>query len=244
MNFKKQLVLVMLVSLISCSMVASLPVIAFASDSFAQKTGDEYIWEVTTYVEGASVVGPLKGLGNQLKAVIVKANTTYIGPGHWWDCLWVAFYTNTLANPEWTLLSPTRLFFRYNNSLGYFQDFDPLFIPRNETAVFQFYNKSYGPPHINWTSGPHGYDGTLEIYEGNGTGSPDESRTRYQFNSAGVAINLELYNGTGSGWDFMFRMELQENPIPGFLFNAVIASFSSLVAIYAVARQIRRKIPL
>lgn len=241
MNFKKQLVLVILVSLISCSMVANPPVTAFASDSFAQNTGDEYIWEVTTYVEGASVGVALQGVGNQLKAVIVEANTTYIGPCHWWDCLWIAFYTNTPSNPEWIVFYSTALVFRYNNSLGFVPQFEPLFIPRNETAVFQAYNHS---THIDWTSGPLGYDGTLEIYEGNGTGYPDESRTKYQFNSAGVATYLELYNGTGSGWDFMFRMELQENPISGFLLSAVIATFSCLIAIYAVTRQMRRKTPL
>ncbi len=245
MNFKKQLALVMLVGLVSCSMMASISVMGFASDSFAQKTGDEYIWEVTTYVEGAAVDESLKGVGIQWKAVIVEANTTYIGPCHWWDCLWIAFYNNSPSNPEWTLRFPTDLRFNYNNSLGYNLGLEPVFIPRNETAVVQAFNDDYSSSTVVWTSGPHGYDGIFNLYDGNGTGDPGESREKYEFNSAGVAIYIEFYNGTGSGWDLTFQMDLQEkSPISGFLLNAIFVTLSFFIAIYAVDRLMKRERPL
>lgn len=233
MKFNTKFYLLVLVGLISVSLVSSMPVIAFASDSFAQKTGEEYIWEVTTYVQGASVHESLEKVGNQLKIVIVETNTTYIGPCHYWDCLWIEFYNSTPSNTVWTLLFALDFWFYYNNSLGFEMKVEPFFIPRNETAV----NASlaaYGYAHNEWTSGPHGYDGSYIGYDGNATGDLGAEKMAFDFISPGIMKYLEMYNGTGSGWDLVFRMEYQGGGIPGFLMNAVILALSFSVAIYAL----------
>jgi len=212
---------------------------AFASDSFSQKVGDQYIWELKVAPPGSDL--NIWKVGDQLKIVISAANKTMIGPVLW-DILWGTMYNNSAANRTWQLLQPTDIICYYNNTKGWYLGdmyaYMFMFIPHNQTTVNStlFWEFAYilglmGDFHYTWTSGPHGYDGTMTAWNGSATGDLGQPKYEIQFNVNGVLQYSKSYNGTGSGWTLIADWELLSGSgIPGFIAIPLLLVLSIFVA--------------
>ncbi len=205
---------------------------AFSGDSFDQRAGDEYIWEVT-FAKGYTLQAfHLQNVGDQLSIVINIVNTTLLN-SILYDTLYGTLSNNTRDNRTWTPFSQKILLAAYNSSYGYKTDITPFIIPHNETAVNQtLSNTTY--EHYSWTSGPHGYDGMVIQYNGSASGDIGKEKIEMSFHSAGILNSLRIYNGTGGNWDLIFELKLLVVPplIPSFQLFLIIPILGILVIIY------------
>jgi hypothetical protein len=62
--------------------------------------------------------------------------------------------------------------------------------------------------HYQWTSGPHGYDGMAVIWNGSATGDLNELKYILRYNVEGLLEYVQIFNGTGSGWDLTGEWQL------------------------------------
>jgi len=239
MNLKTKIFIFMVLSLFSVSLVTLPAATAFTSDSFSQKVGDEYIWELKVSQPG-SLLSSYK-MGDQLKAIIIAANKTILTTdgANLWDTLWGRVYNNSITNRTWQLLMHTKALSIYNSTLGWASMTPELFIPHNQTAVNKtLYGKFYvllvskGDFHYTWTSGPNGYDGTMTAWNGSATGDKDQPKFELQFNANGLLQSWKEYRGTGSGWTLVSDQELLGGGmIPGFLAFPLLLILSIFVAL-------------
>ncbi len=197
--------------------------IAFSSDSFFQKVGDGFIWEVKN--ADVVVVGPeVANLGDRLKVEITVAESSCPDCcGHFGDVLYGNMYNNSLADRIWTLFETDNFFAVYNKSTGYFGSSGQFFIPHNETVVnstmYITFTSDWHYQTYEWIGGSHGYDGLAYGFNGSVTGDVNESKKEYGYNVDGVLQYYKEYNGTGSDWDLIYHIELIDSysawdPIP------------------------------
>jgi len=243
MNLKTKIFVLVALSLFSVSLVTLPAATAFASDSFSQKVNDEYIWELKALPPGESVLF-LQKVGDQLKIIITAANKTKSGPVLY-DTLWGSWYNNSATNRTWQLWLTTTIITFYNSTYGWLLLFAwPLFIPHNVTAVNSTLYDGLGMGNnYTWTSGPHGYDGTVTAWTGPATGKLGMPKYQFQFNANGVMQYWKIYNGTGSGWTLIFDLELLGGGIPGFLASPLLLILSIFVA-FQLLRTKKKPVPL
>jgi len=179
--------------------------------SFLVEEGQEFIYNVEHAIVGHSHLGGFLfengTLGGQFKVLITKINQTNdAGPNT--DAIWTKlYYRNSFSDP-WTLIEGEIKQFYYNlaqygpNSPWYY------FVPTDATALNMFWPSS--PFH--WSYGPNGYDGEMKEYSpiSNLTaGDLNDRRQDFAWNADGVMEIFEIRNGTGTGWELVYRVVLQ-----------------------------------
>ncbi|MHA1651190.1 MAG: hypothetical protein ACTSYB_13435 [Candidatus Helarchaeota archaeon] len=174
-------------------------------------------------------------VGDQIKVEVTLTNQSVFG-SILYDTIWGYMYNNSISNQTWELMEPGfQLLGAYNSTYG--SPMGYLLFPHNETSVnssiYMTYNVLFNFQNYQWISGPNGYDGTATSWNGSATGDPNKAKMVLKVNSDGVLEYQEIYNGTGPGWDLVYKMELQPitSPISGFVILPTLCVFSILVAI-------------
>ncbi len=241
MELKTKVLVVLLLSIFSLSMLTTVPVAAFAADSYAQKAGDAPTWEVKVFEMSAS--GPMTTVGDRQRVTVKVANQTElfeptIPADMWFDTLYVDLEMNSEENRTWELIQEDVLIGGYNNSIGLYigvMFFIGLIAPRNQTTINTTLYKIYSAQmymgicftHFLFTPGPNGYDGSFEMWNGSASGDLGEPKAVVKYNKAGLAEYNKQYNGTGSGWNLTMHMELlAEGGIPGFQIAPIVLMIS------------------
>ena len=232
---QKKFFLFLVIGLLTLTYFSLIPVNSFASHSFAQQTGDEYVWTVQTSDATFTFMSDtFRHQGDQLKITIDMANQTIVNTVLS-DTVYGSIFNRTPASEAWTLFEPTYRIAYYNQIVGYGFPNVPFFIPRNETAVnasmelFLHYIQGY--EHYKWLSGSQGYDGIAIGYDGSINGDFGEKKEEWTYNKDGVLQTLKAYKGTGPGWFLYYHLELETN-IPGFLSAPLVLILAVFVVIY------------
>ena len=188
-----------------------IPSKAFDDDSFSQNSGDEFVFRMIEADATRNFQWSPFQTGDALKILITNRNHTEI-EGIQYDSLWSILYKKTTNSSEWLPFSTEIIIGTYNNTyIGRNDSF--YFIPHNELAAnltLNAYMKNIKFEHINWTSGPHGYDGTLIAYNGSKNGDLNKTRIELTYLEAGVLYNWRFFIGNGSYWQQTEYFCLQE----------------------------------
>ena len=213
--------IVLIIYLINLSL--SSPVFAFTGDSFSQKVGDGFIWEVKI-ADAVVVSQEIASVGDRLKIEITVAESNREDCcGHIGDVLYGNMYNNSLTDRTWTAFQIDYFLAVYNRSTGYYGNSGQFYIPHNETVVnstmYDTFTSEWSYQTYNWTSGSHEYNGLAYGFNGSVTGDINESKKELAYNVDGVLQYYKIYNGTGSDWDLIYHIELIDSystwdPIP------------------------------
>jgi hypothetical protein len=241
MNFDKRYVLLVGVLFLSVNFLTAIPSMAFSSDSFSQKPGDIATWQVILREPGFNFAN--LEVNDTLRIIIIEA-TAALHDGLLYDTLQLVVCNGSTAIPTWTVMYDTLT--EYNGTHYILPGFGyaviPFVIPHNQTAVVEAL-KEGATFNYTWTPGPNGYDGVFAEWEGSILGDLDAVRADFKFSSEGFLEYLEIYNGTGPGWDLGFKMILIDAgsyEIPGFAVNLAILAVGFALATYIFV--LRRKI--
>ncbi len=238
METKTKVCFFLVLSLFSLSLFSTTPTIAFASDSFSQKTGNWFVWEVKQLKDFGDFLWENPQLGDYFRLVITSATTTTIGP-YVIDLLIGVIYNNSAANRTWTNSTGEGLYGMYSRYLGWDTNPDLMaIVPHNVTAIEALFTQVNSAGHYiaTWTPGPHGYDGIATLQEGY-EAEPNSTKMEYHYNTQGVAQIIKRYNATGIIWDQVLLAELIESNVggvPGFLVTSAIFTLGLCVALYAL----------
>lgn len=188
--------------------VIMLPVnIALNPLSFTQKVGDILLYDV---IKGDDTgIGFGWGLnngttGDQFKFEITSINLT-MDTIEDIDNVWGVIYKYDVETNIWYIDYVESSHCTYGLLGGYLFDSWPFVLPHNATAVSLFFSISNG-----WNEWTGGYYGIAKQWDGSGNGDLGESMMVYEFNSNGEMSTFELWNGTGSGWDLLYKIALHE----------------------------------
>ena len=234
MKHRNKFFLLGLLGLVTLSLTTAIPVAAFSSDSFSQGVGDILQWEVTYKAADYSLENMgqdyFEQQGDRCKVEITKANQT---PENGYDTLYGNVYGNTATNRTWKLYEVSSQLVLYNSTHGMEMTlFSMYIIPHNETTLLYTYNETPLPDiHSLWIPGPNGYDGILTVWWGSGMGQLGFELFEVDYNAAGLAQTLNIYNGTGLGWQLGATIELLGGAIPGFSLLFVVFSLASFMGL-------------
>jgi len=209
----------------------------YSSDSFAQKTGDEYIWKVTNANASQGYYCIVSDLGDQYRIQITTANQTTKG-SILYDSLYGLHAIKLFNDLVWTPINTKEeLLIGYNGLQNVTHTLiggGMYIVPRNETVIsHMFYaGMQYDYEHFQWDSGPHGYDGKAIGYDGSPFGDLGKAKTVIKYDVNGTIEYMRDYNGTGSSWKLVWSLDIQWAPpsegpngdsIPAFLFFSILA---------------------
>jgi len=236
MNLKIKIFLYLMLILCSLSLISIFNNFAYSPDSFSQKVGDEFIWQV--YEEKPGVVVGMPDIGGQLKLRISIINRTVLS-SKLYDTVYGLIYMNSKEDQTWVLITPTNwLEGAYNSTYGippnvYYAG--GWVIPHNESAVRQssltFWSIFFST--VKWNSGSNGYDGTLSAWKCLATGGTEKLEIKY--NENGVVQYIKKYSDTGNGWELTFDLELLGiSSINVFLMIPIICTLAIIIAIVAI----------
>ncbi len=240
MRLKAQIFLFVTLSLFCLSLYTTTPTVAFVPDSYQNKVGEEYIWDVKVSGTGYFLYGNVNAT-DQLKMVITTINQTLIY-SYYWDCVWARFYRKTATDSDWVPWTTTeKLVGAYHESIGILPVNLILFVvPHNETAIIGFLHllSTVVSGSYDWMSGDFGYDGYGSYWSSDIT-NPGAMKVEMHFSENSTINILKVYNSTGSKWILLFHMEIYIPPIPAFSILSV--SFILLVCLVVYVLQLKRK---
>jgi len=214
--------------------VAATPSAGLASDSFSQEAGDCYIWE---YMLNLNMTAYIQ-TGSREKIDVTVVNSTPSGPVSL-DAVYGTISTYTPLSGVWSPSSPEMPMMMYFSYMGFVFALGmyPNIMPHNQVAINKTLAENssfyfgFGTTFV-WnktTSGPNGYDGTYELWNGSadGTGALYEKKVSLKYNAEGVCEFLRWYNGTGTDWELTDEMVLQ-TPLKPVLQVPVVANATSI----------------
>lgn len=252
---KKSLIVIGTIGiLLVCQWAISIvPVIASPIEGFSQKVGDSCTWEITIFKPHPLNFETVNG--SRWKMVVnetVQGTWPVLNDTWVYNVLRLNLSKNTPANRTWNfigVISSTK--YCQNLSDGIYDEYtEPWVVPPREitanvTALYTFLSpETFNLKNSTWTSGPNGYDGIGEGWNGSAVGDLNQNKLAIKFATDGWLEYFRIYNGTGSGWELILSMDcidcVNEQQIPGFGIQFAVLPIL-LFGIIMIFRESRKK---